>query len=287
MGAEQLQLTVGPYQFDAVAWGPAEGAPVLLLHGFPESSWAWRFIQPPLADAGYRSVAPDLRGYSPGARPPEASAFAIEALVDDVFGLADALGWERFHLVGHDWGGVAAWHAAGREPERILTLTVVATPHPRALQAARDGGPGDDGDDQAAKSAYLEFFRAPGAEDAFLADDGAVLLAGLQGTGMAAADAAHYVARAATPEAMVGMLNWYRGADPTDAAKVGPVTSPTMYVYPDADTVFGPTAAGATAAEVDGPYRYEVLDGVSHWAPEEAADDVVTLLLEHLADAPA
>ena len=283
--AAPLQLELGPHVFDAVAWGPDDGEPVLLLHGFPQCAWVWRFVQPPLADAGLRSVAPDLRGYSPGARPLEVDAYRMDLLVDDVLGIADRLGWPRFHLVGHDWGGALAWHVAGAAPDRVRTLNVVATPHPRALAAAREAGAGPDGDDQAARSSYIDAFRAEGAEDLLLADGGAVFRAGLEAFGLGAEDAAHYVARIDSREAATGMLQWYRAARPEDAAAVGPITVPTMYVYPDADPALGPTAAAGTAAEVDGPYRYEVLAGVGHWAPEQAPDQLVPLLLEHLADA--
>ena len=284
---EERVLQVGPEAFDAVAWGPDDGVPVLLLHGFPETSWAWRYVQPPLAAAGYRSVAPDLRGYSPGARPADPARYAMDALVDDALALADALGWDRFHLVGHDWGGAVAWHLASRAPGRLRSLAVASTPHPRALAAAQAGGPRSDGDDQASRGAYMDVFRTPGSEDLLAADGAALLRDGLVGTGLDAASAAHYAARAASAEAMVGMLNWYRGATPEDAARCGEISVPTLYVWSDQDAALGPTAAHGTAAHVTGPYRFEVLEGVSHWIPEEAATAFVPLLLEHLGDTEA
>ncbi len=277
-----IELTLGPLTFDAVAEGPVDGEPVLLLHGFPESSHTWRHVQGPLAAAGFRTVAPDLRGYSPRARPADASDYAIEHLVADVVGLAAELGWDTFHLVGHDWGGALAWHVAGRHPELLRTLTVVSTPHPLAFAAAKRAGPSADGDDQAARSGYIHTFRQPGAEEPFLADDGALLRLLLEGSGLDAASADHYVARFATAEAVVGALNWYRGADPTDGAGMGPVTTPTLYVWSTDDIALGRTAAEGTADHVAGPYRFEVLDGVSHWIPEEAPDRLVALLLDHL-----
>ena len=239
--ADQIDLSVGPLTFQAVAEGPADGVPVLLLHGFPESSWAWRFVQPALAAAGYRSVAPDLRGYSPGARPLDPQQYTISLLVDDVFGLADALGWERFHLVGHDWGGVAAWHAAGRDAARIRSLTVLSTPHPRAFAAAKSGAT-EEGDDQAAKSAYMDVFRQEGSEDVFLADDGEVFRAGLVGFGLDDASAAHYVGLRTTRDALTGPLNWYRapprlmptrsGRWPRPRCTSGPMPTPSSVPAP-------------------------------------------------------
>jgi len=278
-----LELPIGPYVFDAVSAGPADGEPVLLLHGFPEGAWAWRKVQPTIADAGYRVVAPDLRGYSPRARPTDKADYTIGALVDDVLALADALGWDRFHLVGHDWGGALAWHTAGRFPARIRTLSVVSTPHPVAFNQAKKAGPSADGDDQAAKSGYMETLRADGAEELFLADDGAVFRLLLEGSGLDAESAAHYVEHFDSVEKMAGPLSWYRGADPSDATGLGPITMPTLYVWSTEDIALGRTAAELTAAHVTGPYRFEVLEGVSHWIPEAAPDALATLVLEHLA----
>ena len=110
-----------------------DGPLVLLLHGFPESAAEWTHVIPVLAAAGFRAVAFDQRGYSPGARPREVSAYRVGALAADVLAVLDAAGVERAHVVGHDRGGAVAWYLGGRHPERVETLTVLSTPHPRAL----------------------------------------------------------------------------------------------------------------------------------------------------------
>ncbi|QXC63061.1 alpha/beta hydrolase [Aquihabitans sp. G128] len=282
MTATPLHLPIGPLTFDAVADGPLDGEPALLLHGFPESGHAWRRVQPLLAAAGIRSVAPDLRGYSPGARPADPAEYAIDALVADVLGLADALGWDTFHLVGHDWGGALAWHTAGRFPDRLRTLSVVSTPHPAAFLAAKHGGPAADGDDQAARSGYMATFRADGAEDLFLADDRALLRMLYAGSGLDEQSAAAYVDRFTTFEDLQGALNWYKGADPADASGLGPITTPTLYVWSTEDIALGRTAAELTAGEVEGPYTFVELEGVSHWIPEEAPEALAAALVTHL-----
>ena len=165
---ETLELVVGPYRYAARAAGPANGELVLLLHGFPETSYEWRAQLDALAAAGYRAVAPDQRGYTPGARPAELTEYAVDRLVDDVFGFADALGAKRFHLVGHDWGGFVAWYTAARDDGRLRTLTVVSTPHPVPFRAAMHSG-----GDQRDRSSYMDWFRSPDAEAGWLADDGA------------------------------------------------------------------------------------------------------------------
>ena len=133
---EHLEIPVGRFTFDARAAGPAEGDPVLLLHGFPESSHEWRAQLRALGGAGYRAIAPDQRGYSPRARPIGVDNYRAEHLVADVISMADAIGVDRFHLVGHDWGAAVAWHVAGRHPERLRTLTPVSVPHPKAFADA-------------------------------------------------------------------------------------------------------------------------------------------------------
>lgn len=281
-----IHIPLGSHTFDAVDHGPVDGEPVLLLHGFPETSWSWRFVQPGLADAGYRSVAPDLRGYSKGASPSDPAEYRVETLVGDVVGFADHLGWDSFHLVGHDWGGALAWHVAGRHPDRLRTLTVVSTPHPVAFDAAKKTGPSTDGDDQAAKSSYIDLFRTPGSEEIILADGGDTFRQSLEAIGLDSESAAHYAARFERPVDLVGPLNWYRGADPTDSEGLGPITTPTLYVWSTDDAALGRTAAEATAAQVDGPYRFEVLEGVSHWILEEAPDALLGHLLAHLAGTP-
>ncbi|MBX3314228.1 MAG: alpha/beta hydrolase [Actinobacteria bacterium] len=283
MSASTTRIPLGPFTFDAVVDGPPDGDPVLLLHGFPQSAACWRRVQPELAAAGYRVVAPDLRGYSPDARPPEAEAYRMEELVGDVLGFADHLGWSTFHLVGHDWGGALAWQVAGRHGDRLRTLAVVSTPHPAAFLQAKQGGASADGDDQATKSKYMDDFRSPGFEDLLMADDRALLRLMVLGAGMDEESAEASLARFTTKAEVVGALNWYRGAEPADASGMGPVTVPTLYLWSTNDIALGRTAAEATEGCVDGPYRFVVLDGVSHWVPEEAPDAVVRELLPHLA----
>lgn len=285
MALTQLELGVGRLIFDAVADGPVDGEPVLLLHGFPESSRTWNAVQPALADAGYRVVAPDLRGYSPRARPPEPEAYSMRTLVGDVTDLADTMGWDTFHLVGHDWGGAVAWHTAGHRPERLLTVSVISTPHPAAFNAAKQAGPSADGDDQKEKSAYMHLFREEGTEQLLLADDSAAFRLGMVAAGLDPESVDHYATRLGTPEAMVGALNWYRGADPTDSVGLGPITTPTLYIWSTEDVALGRLAAEGTAAHVDGPYQFVVLDGVSHWIPEQAPEVVVEHLLAHFGAA--
>ena len=276
---ERVELAVGDLVFDARADGPADGELVLLLHGFPQTSLSWRHQLDALARRRVPRRRPRPAGYSPGARPADVEEYRVERLVGDVLGFADALGVERFHLVGHDWGGAVAWQVAGRHPERLRTVTSVSTPHPGAFRRSIQDG------EQRDKSSYILFFRSPEAEPFFLDNDAAGLRALYTASGLADDAVEEYVRVLTQPGAMTGALNWYRAADLGLVEGLGPITTPTMYVWSTYDPALGREAAEATAAEVEGPYRFEVLEGVSHWIAEEAPDALNTLLLEHLGGA--
>ena len=155
--SEQLVIPTLSGTFDALASGPDDGRPVLLLHGFPECAYQWKHQLAALGAAGFRGVAFDQRGYSPGIRPAEVDAYAPDELVGDVLRVAAALGWPRFDLVGHDWGSAVAWMVAAAHPDRLRSLTAVSTPHGAAFSAALRGDT-----DQQKRSEYFRLFRTPG-----------------------------------------------------------------------------------------------------------------------------
>ncbi len=187
--------------------------------------------------------------------------------------MLDALGVERADVVGHDWGAVVAWQLAGRRPERVRSLTAVSVPHPAAFRAALADDP-----DQQRRSRYMTAFLDPEVEQVLLADDAAALRTALQGV----PDADLHVRRMQEPGALTAALAYYRALSPADLDGLGPITAPTLYVWSDEDRALGPVPARATGRHVEGPYRFEVLHGVSHWVPEQAADALAGLLLEHL-----
>jgi pimeloyl-ACP methyl ester carboxylesterase len=278
---EQLQLASNDLVFDALAAGPPGGRLVVLLHGFPQTSWSWRHVVRTLSDAGMRVVAPDQRGYSPGARPEGVAAYAMPHLVQDVVGILDGLGADRADVVGHDWGAAVAWQLAGRHPDRVRTLTAVSVPHPLAFADALRTD-----DDQRQRSQYMRLFQVEGKAEEVLLRDGDGGLRTFFGGAEATADVERYIALMREPGVLTKCLSWYRAQNLADVTAVGSTTVPTLYVWSDDDLALGPAAAHATAAHVTGPYRFEVLHGVSHWIPEEAPGELSTWLLEHLGAHP-
>ncbi|MEV8393538.1 MULTISPECIES: alpha/beta fold hydrolase [unclassified Streptomyces] len=272
-----MQVPTPAGVFDVMTVGPRDGRPVLLLHGFPESAAQWTEQLAALGGAECFAVAPDQRGYSPGARPEYVEDYRIELLVGDVLAVADHFGWQRFDLVGHDWGAAVAWATAAAHPSRIRTLTAVSVPHPDPFgDAVRDD------EDQRTRSRYIPVFQSSDAEEILLAHD-AEKLRRIYSPGVPGHHADSYVRRFTEPGALTAALNWYRATRFEDAG-IGPVTVPTLYVWSTEDAAIGATAAHATAHHVTGPYRFETLEGVSHWIPEQAPDALNRLLLQHLAD---
>lgn len=271
---EHLEIRSASGTFDAIAAGPADGRPVLLLHGFPQTAMLWEEYLTALGDRGFRAVAPDTRGYSPGVRPMRADAYGVGELVGDVLAVADALAWDRFDLIGHDWGGAIAWWTAARHPGRLRTLTAVSTPHPSALGEAHRID-----DDQRRRSQYQQDWRSPDTEARFLSDDAALLRSLYQGK-VPDRHVDAYVQRLSEPGALSAALNYYR-ADRPDAA-VGKIQVPTLYVWGTEDIALGPTAARATEDWVSGPYAFHALHGISHWVPDEAPEVLTNLIVDHL-----
>lgn len=277
---DNMTITIGPYAFDAITAGPVDGEFVLLLHGFPEFADCWTEVLSALGDAGYRAVAVDQRGYSPGARPSEIADYVIDNLVSDALGFADSQGADRFHLIAHDWGGLIAWNLAGAHPDRLKSLTVLATPHPQALHAAVVSDR-----DQYDRVSYVRYFRheVGGAEQALLADN-AARLRGDYGGSITGDQLERNVRRFSEPGALTAALNWYRAVATDDLnIPAARISTPTLYIWGSEDLALGRVAAESTGDWVDGPYDFVEFGGASHWLPETAADKLIPLVEAHLA----
>lgn len=267
------ELTTNGLRFYVVDEG--QGPPVILLHGFPDTSQVWRHQIPALVEAGYRAIAPDLRGRGRSERPGRVEDYAMSAIVQDVAGIMDALGVERAHVVGHDWGAAVAWVFASLLPQRVDHLAVISVGHPNTggrpdLEALQKGW-------------YRLLFQLPGAEQILQRDDW-YLLRTLFQTG---ADAERYVEELSQPGALTAGLNWYRANMPPERLAGPPpqlpaVQAPTLGVFSTGDRYLTEDAMLRSAAFVKGPWRYERIEGIGHWVPVEAPAELNRLLLEFL-----
>ena len=271
--------------FTADVAGPVGGPLVLMLHGFPESRHSWRAALPALAAAGYRAMAPDQRGYSPGARPDPAdlSNYAFDRLVKDAIEIAEAAGYEgkRFHLVGHDWGGQVSWGVAAAHPGRLASLTILSRPHPASFRRALANEDGD----QKHRSRHHRAFLEPETGKLLLADNAKRLRDGLFGQGVPAAALEDHLSVLGEPAALEAALTWYR-ANVGLAADIGTIAVPTLYVWGDVDATVGPDAAYGTAEFVAPSFAMEVLPNVGHFVMDQAPAKATDLILVHLRKHP-
>lgn len=265
--------------FDVEVAGPDSGTAVLLLHGFPQNLSMWRDVAPRLHAAGLQTIAPNQRGYSPGARPESTKAYRITECADDAIGLLDALDVPSAHLVGHDWGAAAAWFAAVRHPGRVRTLTAVSVPHPAAFAAAFHAHVA-----QKLRSAYVGLFRVNGAAETVLrAMEGEAMRLMFTGAGLDQSRIDDYVMPLLAPGALTGALSWYRAISVDDLAGLGPVDRPTTYVWSDGDAAISRAAAERCAEYVSGPYRFVALEGLTHWIPDQAPGPLAAVILDRTA----
>lgn len=271
--------SVGGFDFTVDMAGPADGAPVLLLHGFPETRRMWAPVVEALGEAGYRAIAPDQRGYSAGARPAAAEAYATQHLLADALGLMDALGCPRFHQVGHDWGGQLSWLLAAQHPERLISLTVASRPHPAAfVRAMREDAA------QAERSGHHRSFQDADALTRMRAAELKPLRNALVSQGVPPASVEDYIATLMQPGAIEGAMSWYRAGAGAGLriADTPPVGLPTLYVWGRDDATVGQRAAELTAEYVTGPYRFVPVDEGTHFVVDQFPQLVADLVLGHI-----
>jgi pimeloyl-ACP methyl ester carboxylesterase len=252
-----------------------EGQPVVLLHGFPDSGRLWRHQVPALADAGFKVIVPDLRGYGRSEKPAEVEAYMLDKLVGDVCAVMSAAGAERAHVVGHDWGASVAWGTALMAPERVDHLVVLSVGHPATFFA--------EGFEQYEKSWYMLLFQFPGVAEQWLSgNDWANFRAWGRHPDMDAAITELDANGSLTPG-----LNYYRANIPPERLllsnlEVPPIHAPTMGVWSSGDIALTEAQMTNSEKNVAGPWRYEHLDGPGHWMQLDAPSEVNRLLLDFL-----
>jgi len=263
--------------FDVFDEGPIDGEVVVLLHGFPERSTSWHKVVPLLHERGYRTIAMDQRGYSPGARPKHRWAYRVGNLMEDVVALIDLIGGP-VHLVGHDWGAIPAWAIAIDRPELLHTLTAISVPHPMAYLRATVTS------SQFRMAYYIAVFQLPFIpERAANKLGGKVDIALLKG-GMTKEEVARYRREIIDDGALHYALMWYRAAMLVDP-RLSParkVRVPTTFVWSTKDVACSRAGAELTERYVEGPYEFVVLEGVTHWVPTQAPEALAEAIVKRI-----
>jgi pimeloyl-ACP methyl ester carboxylesterase len=249
------------------------GGPVLLLHGWPDSAYLWRNQIEFLVQNGFRTIAPDLRGFGRSDRPEGVAAYSLLKSVSDVVGILDALNIETVDIVGHDWGAAVAWFMTSVHPDRIRKLVVLSVPHPLAPSTLR----------QREMAWYQLFFQFEGIAEAWLQHDNWTLFRQFsRGNG----DIDRHISDLSRPGALTASLNWYRAnlapRMPGLPRELPLVLAPTLGIWSTNDHYLDGERMKMSDRFVKGPWRYEQIDGASHWIPLDAAERLNQLLTEWL-----
>jgi pimeloyl-ACP methyl ester carboxylesterase len=275
-----VRIATEDYEFRARVAGfdSADRPAVILLHGFPVTSAMWDPLIEPMTAAGYRVLAFDQRGYSPGARPGDVADYAVEKLVNDVIAVADAAGLEQFHLVGHDWGALVGWATVMTYPQRVLSWSALSIAHPAAFSEALRTDP-----DQRSRSRYIMLFATPWLPEALLSFGDFTILKGAW-SGAPDSARAEYLEVFSEPGALSGAFNWYRamvGGFDSGGALAIRVATPTLFIWGNHDIAAGRWAVDAQAAYIVGPYEFIELDA-GHWLMEDHPRVVTEAIIQHL-----
>jgi epoxide hydrolase 4 len=263
-----------------------EGPLIVLLHGFPEFWFGWRWQIAPLAAAGFRVVAPDTRGYNLSSRPTGVAAYTADKLADDIRGLIRERGAESAFVVGHDWGGTIAWTMGMNHAEVVDRLAILDAAHPRTLQEGLPH-PG-----QLRRSWYFFYFALPGLPDSqvragrfrffrrFLRD---------ARPAYTPQEMDRYVEAWSQPGAATAMINYYRCSVRTPPKKakaaIRRISAPTLVIWGQRDRFLGPKLAEPSRDDVPNLDRVEHLPNASHWVHHDEAERVNQLLVDFFTPA--
>ena len=251
------------------------GDAIILLHGFPETSRMYYDLIPVLVSEGYKVVAPDQRGYSQGARPPKISDYSIDKLSQDVIDIADAFQFEKFHLVGHDWGSAVGWVTAALCSERIISWTALSVPH---LDAFFDAINTDK--DQQRKSQYINFFKKPILPELYFKIFGYTYLKDIWRKS-SQLEIEKYLEVFKQRGTLKASLNWYRANMKKENKVIGDIITPTLIIYGLKDMAIGEKSVDESEKYLTGDYKIEQLKA-GHWLIQESFEAVSNSILQHL-----
>ena len=274
---KEIEVEARGMTFQALADGPEDGPLVILLHGLPRNRWEWHHQIPAMARMGFRAVAPDLRGFCPGARPEGVEAYHLEEYAQDVLEIADAQGHmgRPFHLMGTSIGANMAWWLAAKHSDRISTLVCINIPHPGALAEGRSKTKAK-AEGQTEKFSYIREAAKEGNERNMFE-------AMLAAQGIPPEESEPYRKALDSDEALRAVYNFYRAIPLWMGERLDPVPMPTLFIWPTGSQNVASASIEANAKWVKGPYRLEIVEDVHQPALQAAPERLTPLLLEHLA----
>ena len=255
------------------------GQPVLLLHGFPDSRHLWRHQIPSLVDAGYRAIAPDLRGFGDAPRPQEVEAYRMSATMQDIIGILDALHVDQTHIIAHDWGAALAWRFVAAHPERVKRFVALSIGHPASS--------GWETMRQRELFWYQLFFQYEGIAEDWLRRDN---WRGLREWTREQGDIERAIQSFERPGALTAALNWYRAHSKPRPFQANPppfptITCPVLGIWSDSDAFVDEATVKNSGEQLAGPWQYEKITGASHWMMLDKPDEVNRLVLAFLGGA--
>lgn len=282
MQAEERKIQIGDYTFDCRIAGNPDGEGVILLHGWPETSIMWQPLLDSLAKSDYYCLAPNMRGFSPDARPKGKKNYMLAIVAADIIGLADSLGMKKFHLIGHDWGSGVGWAVVALYPDRILSWTAMSVPHIKAFGMAIKNDK-----DQHKRSSYMRLFQIGCLPEAFLLAKKMKKLREEAWNLCSEAQLKNYIETFGNKKAMTATLNYYR-ANYRDMIKGFPdmpqldsIQPPTLFIWGKNDSAVNEVGVKLTEKFMAGEYRLLPLDA-GHWLMQEAFEPIKTAILAHL-----
>lgn len=281
---EEIEIEAAGLRFPALVDGPEGGDVLVLLHGLPRNRWEWHHQIPAFAALGFRVVAPDLRGFCPGARPEAVEDYHLRNYADDALAVADVVGapGAPFHLMGTSIGGTVAWWLAGNHAERIQTLACINIPHPGAFLTAAsrptrdaDGGAPEVAEDQAGRMDYIAEAQKEGRERWMFERM-------LEVQGVPAHESEPYRRALDDDDILRTVYHYYRAIPLWLGEPIAPASMPTMFIWPPGSGNVARAVAEANAEHVTGPYRFEIVENVHQPILQAAPDTLTALLVEHL-----
>lgn len=270
-------LTTNGIRLHTALAGPEDGEPVFLLHGFPDAWFGWEAQIGPLAEAGFRVIVPDQRGYNLSDKPKGVSNYAMDTLVLDILGLADELGYQRFHLAGHDFGAIVSWNLAKNFPSRLKSLAIANVPYPAVMQDYLRSHPS-----QMLKSWYALFFQLPRLPERIVKLNNWQALISAMPQDLTEAEQERYREAWSQPGAMTGMINWYRALmrQRRQTAGISQIQVPTLILWGQQDPHISYEMAPLSAEFCENG-RLITFEDATHWVLHEKPAEVSELMTEH------